>query len=455
MPRSFAVKSSAAILVCYLIAASSAKDEPRPKTVAEALEHAAKISQLTHPGSAPFHLKATVAELNSPDSDYKAEIEEYWVAPDKWRRTIKAPDFSQTKIVNGPQVSEQNQGAYYPFWLRNFVTAIFDLAPTEIMQTKSPLPDITALQEQIAKKLPQGLSGLRFDTGSSCSRITQSVGISPVHNSIFTNICFQNPPGLLTSVISPTFHADFADFKKFKDKQVARKISNNPEPGTKIEANITELTELKNPDPAMFTVQSSTPIHERITATQVSEEVARGQLQSSPDIAWQPVRDGKLTGTLSLLVMVDKEGHVRETWPLNSDNPFPEDQARQAVGEWKFKPMVLDGVPVQMETILTFAFQTRLGNAIPLLPDAEARKLAMQTAEPEFILTKKPPSGTEFTVRAAVGEDGTVIGVKNVNNVDATLFMAANGALHKWKFRPYFNNGKPDRFDADITFRVQ
>ena len=455
MSSRFALKSSAAVLVCCLITIGSAKDEPRPKTVAEAMEHAARISQLTYTGSTPFHLKATVAELDSPNSDYKAEIEEYWVAPNKWRRTIKAPDFSQTMIVNGQQVSELNQGDYYPFWLWNFVTAIFDLAPAEIMQVNSPLPDITALQEQIAKKLPQGLNSLRFDTGGSCSRITQSVGISPIHNSIVTNICFQNPPGLLTSIISPTFHADFADFKKFKDKQIARKISNNPEPGTKIEAKITELAELKNPDPAMFAVQSGTPVQERIATMQVSEEAARVQLQSSPDIAWQPVRDGKLKGTFSLVVMVDKQGHVRETWPLNSDNPFPQDQARKAVAEWKFKPVVLDGVPAQMETILTFAFQTTLGDPIPVLSNAEARKLAIQTAEPEFILAKKPPAGTEFTVRTSVGEDGSVIGLKNINNLDMGLLGSANVALHKWKFRPYLNNGKPDRFDADITFRVQ
>jgi hypothetical protein len=358
-------------------------------------------------------------------------------------------------IVNGQQLSEQNRGDYYPFWLRNFVTAIFDLAPVEIMQINSPLPDMAALQERNAKKLPPGLRGLRFDTGKSCLRITQSVGISPVQNSIFTSVCFENPPGLLTSVISPTFHADFADFKRFKDKQIARKISATPEPGTKIEASITELTELKNPDLAVFTMQSETPAQDRIVTAKVSEQAAREQLQSSPQIAWLPVRDGKTSGTLSLVVSIDKEGRVRETWPLNSDNPFPQDQARKAIAQWNFKPLVKDGAPVQMETILTFAFQTKIGNPIPVLSDEVARKLALATAEPEFKLIKKPAAGTKFTVRVAVDETGKVIGLNNPYNIDTGLFLAANGALSKWRFRPYPNDGKPDRFDADITFQVQ
>jgi hypothetical protein len=106
-------------------------------------------------------------------------------------------------------------------------------------------------------------------------------------------------------------------------------------------------------------------------------------------------------------------------------------------------------------TVLAFAFQAKHGNSAPVLSDAEARKLATKTAEPEFILTKKPPAGTQFTVRVSVDEEGKVIGLKNINNLDMGLVGAANGALHKWAFRPYLYNGKPEGFDADITFRVQ
>ena len=115
---------------------------------------------------------------------------------------------------------------------------------------------------------------------------------------------------------------------------------------------------------------------------------------------------------------------------------------------------MMEGVPVQMESILTFAFQTRIGDPIPVLSDAEARKLAIETTEPYFILTKKPPAGTEFTVRVAVDEEGKVIGLKNINNLGMELLGPAKAALHKWRFRPYIHDGKPDRFDTDITFKV-
>lgn len=443
-----------AFMICSLAVSSMAKDNPNPKSVGEAMERAAQLSQLTAPGSAPFHLKATIAELNSPDSDYKAEVEMYWVAPDRWRRTLKSPDFSQTIIVNGGKIAEQKQGDYFPLWLNEFVIAMFDLAPAQIKQSKALMPDMTAVQKRAAKNLPPALRGLRLDTGTQCVRNQEPAGIPPIQNNVFTSVCFENPPGLLKSVSSPGFLAEFSDFKEFHGKNVARRISQEPEPGTKIEASVTELTDLKESDPAMFSIQAPSAMHERAVMMRVSEGVARGLLLTTPEIVWLPVRDGKTNGTFSLVVSVDKEGHVRETWPLNSDNPFPQDQARKAVSEWRFKPLMMEGVPVQMESVLTFAFQTRIGDPIPVLSDDEGRKLAIETAEPFFVETKKPAAGTQFTVRVAVNEEGQVIGLKNINNLGMALLVPANVALHKWRFRPYIHDGKPDRFDTDITFKV-
>ena len=96
-------------------------------SIADLPKHAIEQSQITLRGCRPFHLKARVVEATNLDNDsYKAEIEEYWVAPDKWRRTVKASEFSQTLIVNGDKASEQLNGNYYPNWLRTLTDAIFD-----------------------------------------------------------------------------------------------------------------------------------------------------------------------------------------------------------------------------------------------------------------------------------------------------------------------------------------
>jgi hypothetical protein len=130
-------------------------------SLAEAANNAVEQSKLTLPGSTPFHLKVTIAETTNPDSDYKAEIEEHWLSNKKWRRTIRSPHLAQTLIVNGDKVFEKNEGDYYPWWLNDLVTAIFDPMPM--------LEQLRQINTQIMK--PSG-----SENSSSCSRLQSKEG---------------------------------------------------------------------------------------------------------------------------------------------------------------------------------------------------------------------------------------------------------------------------------------
>jgi len=59
---------------------------------------------------------------------------------------------------------------------------------------------------------------------------------------------------------------------------------------------------------------------------------------------------------LSLYVCLDRGGHVREIYELNSSNPGLSDAARAQVMKWQFKSATNNGARVQVESILTFAF---------------------------------------------------------------------------------------------------
>src|SRR5580698_5684281 len=100
-----------------------------PKWLSEQSEKALKKSQITTPGSHPFHTKVSIAETHNPSSPHQAEIEQFWLSPTKFRRTITSPNFSQTLIVNGDNISEIDTGDYYPYWLNEFVIALFDPLP--------------------------------------------------------------------------------------------------------------------------------------------------------------------------------------------------------------------------------------------------------------------------------------------------------------------------------------
>lgn len=424
-------------LACAVLAATSCVSVSQELSLSELSERAVAHSKLTTTGSGPFHLKARIAENGNPNSEFKADVEVFWMAPTKWRQVIQSSQFSQTLVVNDGAILENNTGDYYPFWLRQLVTALLD-----------PLPMLQVLEKSQAKVAkPPG------PQSRSCARFESRVGVPPVQASEFSVFCFTSD-GLPESITTPGYSVEFKDYRKFGDKQVARKLVTYPEPGVTIEATVTELTELKSGDESLFTVSSPTPKERQLRCVAVSEATLRSIGLNTPEIVWPRIRMGKTSGVLTMYVSIDTSGRVRETFPENSDNSDLEDDARKQVQAWQFKPAVVDGEPLQLESILAFAFGTQVGNPVSVLSDSEARKLADNAPEPSFS-PGAAPVGTAVTVLAIVGSDGNVKAISNPNNVPGRLFLAASAALKEWHFRPYLKEGKPDDFNAEITFHVK
>ncbi|HEV7674288.1 MAG TPA: energy transducer TonB [Candidatus Angelobacter sp.] len=414
--------------------------EARDKVVSigQAADHAVQQSKLTVAGGAPFHLKARITNAGPAKPEYSADVEEYWVSPEKWRRTVQSADFSQTLISGDGKLSERVNGDYYPFWLHDLVTALFD--PLPMVNQLRAMPGQLAIPDDSVKS-------------SSCMNMQFKVGIAPAQNSLTYAFCFVGKGGLLQAVLTPGYKAQFSDYQPFKKKTVARTIKAEFAPGLTLTAKITELAELSNPDENLFTIESATSAAEQMKTIQVGDDSARALALNTPPIVWPAVREGKTAGVMSLYVSIDRAGKVREIWPLASHNAELNEAAREQVSRWQYKPYS-NGGPSQMEAVLTFAFNTRIENPIPVLNDVEARKLATHIVE-AVVPSGKARKGSKFSLRVSVDEAGKTQAVQNQNNVAPALYAAGTAALKQWHFRPYMNQGVPDRFYADITFQVR
>jgi hypothetical protein len=424
----------------FLLALTAGAQEAGDKivSIAQAADHAVQQSKLTLAGGTPFHLKAHITNAGTSKPEYSADVEEYWVSPEKWRRTVQSANFSHTLIANGDKVSEKLTGDYYPFWLHDLVTALFD-----------PLP----MADQL--KLMQGQLEIPEDSAksNSCVNMQVKVGIAPVQNNVGMAFCFGGRGGLLQAVITPGYKAQFDSYLPFKKKMVARTIKAQFAPDLVLTAKITALAELSSPDEKLFTIDAATPATEQMKTIQVTEGSARALALNTPAIVWPTVREGKTEGVMSVYVSVDRSGHVREVWPLVSNNLELNQAAREQLLRWQYKPYN-NGGPSQMEAALTFSFATRIENPISVLNDAEARKLATHVVE-AVVPAGKARKGSKFSLRISVDEAGKVQAVLNQNKVAPALYTSGAAALKQWRFRPYLNNGKPDRFYADITFQVR
>jgi hypothetical protein len=426
------IRMCGAVLGCALAAALALASEDKV-SLGEVASRAVKQSKLTLPNSRPFHLKAEIVETTNPSSEYQAKVEEYWVSPEKWRRTIEAPGFSQTLIVNGDKVFEKNDGDYFPWWLNDLVTAMVD-----------PLPMVEMLKQvnaQIAK--PKG-----SETSNTCADLH-----TKIDRWVF---CFEGSHGLLTPAFTRGYSAEFKDFKSFGDKRVARVLIIDPVPGTTIQARVTELTELSQPDEDVFTIAQPTPLQERIGSSMVDEDMVRKMSTTSTDVVWPAVGGGLTKGRCAVFVSADSTGHMREVWPAGCDNTGLQDPLREIVKKWQLTPMSANGVPVQVEALVTFEYETHVeaSNPLPELSDAEARKLVTKMVAPVF-----PPGnvekGTDVVVRISVDETGKLTGVGNPDNAKEPAVLAAYNAIRQWSFQPYLKDGKPQYFHASIAFHIQ
>jgi hypothetical protein len=434
-------RAATSILISAIVFSSGAAAEDLTGLPKQAIER----SQITLPGSHPFVLKAKVLEATNPaNTNYNAEIEEYWVAPDKWRRTVKTSAFSQTLIVNGEKTSELLTGDYYPNWLHTIVAAAFD--PGNSLQ---------------GVDLSRSSDNPVFGGAEVCRRFTYMAGIAPVSNKVFSTYCFEG--GLIKSVSVPGYGVTYDKYKNFDGKRVAHTIRERIESGTELEATIDELTELKSPEEAQFAVQETTS---PLQTVHVSEETLRGLALSAPDIAWPTIRGGSDTGTLSLYVCLDRNGHVREIYELNSSNPALDDGVRDQVMKWQFKTATSHGLPVQVESLLTFAFHTSVVDPIPVLGEEEGSKLVSYRVEPTWP-AGLVPVGTPIIVTLSVRENGECAGVVHIQTDEATkasgvlsqgkLFSVVSQiapALKQWRFHPYVRDGKATEFQVRITLHV-
>jgi len=405
-------------------------------TIALGQEHTSDIvanrsllqATLTAPGSPPFHLKATITAKGDQNGNGKVEL--FWVAPDKWRRTIQTPEFSQTLVVNGDKVFEEDSDDYFPLELQTLVTAMVD-----------PEPLLNSLRP-----------GDRFETQAN-GRWTppRFCANQDPQNSSMWLICGTGPFKQKETVDAPGHPVIFADYQKFKGKNVARFLITGQGVGVALRAQPVDLTDLKKPDEGLFSIQQPTPKERQIHTVVLPEAEFRGLALQVPEIIWPQVLDGDTVGVSSYYLSVDRSGQVREIVALKAANERANESAFRQIMRWKFKPAMRDGVAVQAESILTFATNTRAWGPPEPLTDAEVRKLVLDIVEPVF--PASAASGTTYTLRAAIDSDGQLIEVI-AGDGPPELFQSCYEAIKKWHFSPVMENGQPRPYRAAIAFQV-
>jgi TonB family protein len=317
---------------------------------------ASQLSNLTDLGAPPFHLKLHAGDPRNEHPEFATDIEVWWAAPDKWRRQIASSIFSQTAVQNGSRYFESNSSDYLPWWLHELTTSPLNPVPLEELKNANVelggSPDHRCAEWQS-----------EFAQGSD------KIGI---HNSV----CF-NPDGTVQEAFTRTSGADFGAYRTFGSKKVpgAWRLDAKSAEGKYVEliGRLTLLEPLQE-NPSLFAVKGDTGLAARARFVSVPESALQGYRLDARPMQWPVVHNFPATGLMTINLKIDRNGIIREIDAPISKNVVLSDPAVEQVKNWKFKPFLVEGSPVQVNVDISIRFEAKMellgvnGESVPGIP---------------------------------------------------------------------------------------
>jgi len=196
---------------------------------------------------------------------------------------------------------------------------------------------------------------------------------------------------------------------------------------------------------------ATTPV--KITATEATQLL----LQSAEAVYPEGPED--LKGFVAVDLRIDTEGNVADV-TVSVGEPELAAAAVAAFKQYKFKPYMADGRPVECLISATTTFQGRAAGAKLSLQPMKLRvsqgvldgnKIQdVQPIYPQEAIAARIQG--DVVLRATLGTNGEVTNLTVVSG-HPLLVQAAMDAVHLWKYKPYLLNGNPAEVDTVITVK--
>lgn len=215
----------------------------------------------------------------------------------------------------------------------------------------------------------------------------------------------------------------------------------------------------------------------------IEPDVAAGLLTHSVKAEYpENARADHVSGEVHLRIVIDQQGKVIEAAPGSRDElppsltvpGSPEDSrlceaAVKAVKQWEYRPYLLNGQPVEIETQVAFKFQYKVsviggiirGGAPP--PNATAPKYLrvpsgimernlLKHVDPVYpAMARKMHIQREVLLSIKVSKDGTISQVSAIMG-HPLLAQSAVDAVEQWEYKPSLLNGDPIEVEALCVF---
>jgi hypothetical protein len=305
-----------AVLAGSLIVAVTQAQTPSPSANTALLQQSLNDSILID-GHQPFHLVLEVAPDTTPHaharpapSSMRGKVELFWDTRSHYRLVLNSPEFSQTRVVDGNQVEEHDEGDFYPRWLDDFVRMLLDPVP------RSQVPKL--IQQQLTGGGTFALPGRPAITMPRCLETSdRPAGIT--EETSIARVCFDASHPWYQGTLDFTRYVSFADYAPFGGQMIPRTWSDDIPENIFVEGKVKLLEKLSAGDLKSIHVSSATPPKEQIRTMFLSRKDIGDHIANVPDYEWPP-KDGAPEGYMIVYVRTDRTGQIRESYWDSSDN---------------------------------------------------------------------------------------------------------------------------------------
>ena len=163
-----------------------------------------------------------------------------------------------------------------------------------------------------------------------------------------------------------------------------------------------------------------------------------------------------ISGRVRLAATVGKDGRILEL-KITSGHPLLAAAAYDAVRQWEYAPVEMDGQPVEVKADIELEFSLSGDGPAPLtVPGSKQQGKLVSLVRPAYPAEAKQQHIEGLVrLRAVIGKTGAVESVY-VRDGDPALTAAAVEAVKQWQYSPTTVDGAPAAVitDIDVNFSI-
>jgi TonB family protein len=256
-----------------------------------------------------------------------------WISRHQWRVEMSMPSFSDVEVSDGSSRWVLRKPHFFE--------------PQMVSQLESELlltGEVTLLPNEKVSKISEASDGA---TRLKCVEIRRPNGMPT------KSLCFDQSSGALVRAKDGKQRTEFSNFQNFSGALTARKVRHFRGSTLDSEAELTSLD-----------AQSA-------TASGVLDHAADSR---QFNICEGPVRAGRLvqrespiypaaarlshqTGTVEMYAVIDTDGTLKDLEIVHGASTLLDAAAMEALRKWRYEPYKCDGMPVQVESMVSVTFR--------------------------------------------------------------------------------------------------